>query len=464
MRTVRRRKRRNQQRDIPANSDWWRSRGVDCGWSFHWRPGFGHCRDRCDQEPGRRGHRRVNDALLSIDELAARPGRHAAGREPSPSSARFREQQFGLHDAAASQPACQRHVLHHCETDADGTAPETSETNNTNYRQILIGGDLVVSSFTVPVKGGPGSALTISDTTTNQGAGAIGSSLTKFYLSTNGSYDSADTLLRSRAVPDLAGGATSTASTTVIIPSNATAGTYNVIARADADAGTAETNELNNNAARSVTIGSDLVVGVPSTTAIKAAAGSSLDFSETVTNQGGGSSTPSVTRYYLSSNSTLSADDMLLEGGRAVPGLAAGGSSTGSTSLLLPAGVAAGLSYIIAKADGDDTVNETSETNNTASRAVSIGPDLIVSATSAPSSAAAGTAINVSNTVLNQGTDGAAATVTRFYLRRTRYSMPLTWCSARSAPFRALQQVLRMRAQQSSLFPQRRRLGATICS
>ncbi len=300
--------------------------------------------------------------------------------------------------------------------DADQTALETSETNNTNYRQILIGGDLVVSSFTVPVKGGPGSALTISDTTTNQGAGAIGPSVTKFYLSTNGSYDSADTLLGSRAVPDLAGGATSTASITVIIPSNATAGTYYLIARADGDAGIAETNELNNNAARSVTIGSDLVVSVPSTTAIKAAAGSSLEISETVINQGAGSSTPSVTRYYLSSNSTLSADDVLLEGGRAVPGLAAGGSSTGSTSLLLPAGLAAGLSYIIAKADGDDTVNETSETNNTASRAVSIGPDLIVSATSAPSSAAAGTAINVSDTVLNQGADGAAATVTRFYL------------------------------------------------
>jgi subtilase family serine protease len=297
--------------------------------------------------------------------------------------------------------------------DADGTARETSETNNTKYRQILIGGDVVVSAFTVPLKGGAGSPLTITDTT-NQGSGAVGPSVTRFYFSTNASFDGTDTWLGNRAVLDLASGAASTATTIVNIPSNVAAGTYYLIARADADAGIIETNESNNNAARSVTIGSDLVLSVSLTT-VKAAASLSLDFSETVTNQGGGAATPSVTRYYLSTNSTLSTDDVLLEGSRVVPGLPAGGSSAGSTTVLLPAGVAPGFSYIIARADGDDTVNETIESNNTTSRRISIGPDLIVSA-SAPSSVAAGSSLNVTDTVINQGADRAAPTVTRFYL------------------------------------------------
>ena len=166
---------------------------------------------------------------------------------------------------------------------------------------------------------------------------------------------------------------------------------------------------------RTVSIGSDLLTSVPSGV-LEGAAGLSLDFTETVTNQGGGVSSPTTTRYYLSSNMTLSADDVLLGGGREVPGLSAGGTSTGSTSVWLPASAAAGVAYIIAKADGDNVVSETSETNNTASRSIGIGPDLIVSTASAPGNVVAGSTITVTDTVVNQGAGAAATTSTRFYL------------------------------------------------
>jgi subtilase family serine protease len=170
-----------------------------------------------------------------------------------------------------------------------------------------------------------------------------------------------------------------------------------------------ETSETNNTLMRTLSIGSDLLISVPSGV-VKAAAGLSLDFSDTVTNQGGGTSAPTITRYYLSTNTTLSADDVLLGGGREVPGLIAGATSTGSTTVSLPASAASGVAYIIAKADGDNGVGETSETNNTASRSVSIGPDLIVSASSAPGSVAAGSTLTITDTVLNQGAGAAAAT------------------------------------------------------
>ena len=71
---------------------------------------------------------------------------------------------------------------------------------------------------------------------------------------------------------------------------------------------------------------------------------------------------------------------------------------------------------MIAKADGDGTVTETLETNNTLSRSLTVGPDLVVSAMSVPYNVRAGTSIPVSDTVLNQGADSAGPAVTRFYL------------------------------------------------
>lgn len=303
--------------------------------------------------------------------------------------------------------------------DADNVVLETSETNNALARLIQIGGDLVVSAFTVPAKGGAGMPMIVSDTIGNQGAGSIGPTVTKFYLSTNASFETADTQLGSRGVPDLDAGVSSSGSTTVTIPSGVAAGLYYLIARADADNAVSETQESNNTLARSVQLGSDLVISAISTAATKAAAGSSIVVSETVTNQGGGDATASVTRFYLSADGSLDAGDVLMDGTRAVPDLPAGASSAGSTSVIIPSGSAPGTFYIIAKADADNTSSETQETNNTRSRSISIGPDLIISSVSVSStSVPAGAAVNVTDTVMNQGADAAAPTITRFYLSK----------------------------------------------
>jgi subtilase family serine protease len=85
--------------------------------------------------------------------------------------------------------------------------------------------------------------------------------------------------------------------------------------------------------------------------------------SDTTKNQGGGAAEGTTTRYYLSTDTLLDAADLPL-GGRAVPGLNALQTSTGSTSLLVPAGTAPGNYYIIGKADADSGVPETQESNN----------------------------------------------------------------------------------------------------
>jgi subtilase family serine protease len=298
--------------------------------------------------------------------------------------------------------------------DGDGVVAETVETNNTSARQVVIGPDLLVGSLTAPATATPGAAITVTDTTRNQGGGAAGASTTRFYLSTNTLLDGSDVPLGSRPVGALAPGAGSIAATTVTLPASLAVGTYWVLAQADADGVVGETVETNNTGAATVQIGADLAIAaftVPGT----AGAGSPLTVNDTTVNQGSGTAAASTTAFYLSTNSVFDAGDVLL-GSRGVPALAPATASPGTTALPIPAATVAGTYFVIARVDADDAVAETVETNNTSARQVVIGPDLVVATFAAPPTAVAGSAITVSDTTRNQGAGGAGASTTRFYL------------------------------------------------
>jgi subtilase family serine protease len=275
--------------------------------------------------------------------------------------------------------------------------------------------DLIVATLTGSAIAGAGSPITLNDTTKNQGAGPAQPSVTGFYLSTNATLDSADVSLGTRAVPLLAPGASDSASTVLTVPSGTTVGNYYVLAKADVALSIAESNETNNVRAASVAVGPDLVVAALTLPA-SAAAGSSITVADTTKNQGGGSASASVTSFYLSANVLLDGTDVLL-GSRPAGPLAAGVSEAASTTLSIPPSTAAGLYYIIAKADGTGVVPETQELNNTKfGSATKIGPDLVESSFVVPAVAGAGIAMIVSDTVKNQGSGAAGASTTSFYL------------------------------------------------
>lgn len=255
--------------------------------------------------------------------------------------------------------------------DADATVLETQETNNTTPRLIQVGGDLTITSLTVPPKAGAGSSVAVTDTTTNQGAGPVTASSTRFYLSANTQLDASDLLLASaRAVPALGANASNAGTTMVMIPAEVTGGSYFLLAKADADGAVIETQEGNNVTARSVAIGPDLMVSAL-TVAYTVAAGSTVSVTETVFNQGAGAAGPSTTRFYLSANLTLDAGDVVLDG-RSVPTLGAGVSSAAATMVTIPTGTVPGSYYLLAKTDGDDAVAESQEGNNIKWRAVQV--------------------------------------------------------------------------------------------
>jgi subtilase family serine protease len=282
--------------------------------------------------------------------------------------------------------------------------------------------DLIVTTLTSPKTAGAGSPITLSDTTKNQASGPAPASVTRFYLSANTLLDAADISLGTRNVPQLAAGASDSASTAFTVPSGTASGNYYVLAKADADLTVAESNETNNlKVGSTVAVGPDLVVASV-TVPTSAAAGSSIAVADTTKNQGGGSASASGTSLYLSANVLLDGADVLL-GSRSIGPLAADASDAGSTSVLIPANTPAGLYYIVAKADGAGVVGETQEANNVKfSLAMKIGPDLIESSTIVPTSAGAGFPLIVSDTVKNQGSGAAGASTTRFYLS-TNFSL-----------------------------------------
>jgi subtilase family serine protease len=301
------------------------------------------------------------------------------------------------------------------EADTEEVVLEDSEINNFYTRTIGVGPDLDITSLTVPATGSPGQSISISDTTKNKGAGAAGSSVTQFYLSNNSTIDASDTLLGGRSVPVLDGGVSSAGSTTVTIPEGTTTGKWYIIAKADGEEVILETVETNNTYVRSTDIGSNMDLNIPTITVPTAAGtGQSIAITDSTKNVGTGTVDPSVTQFYLSADSTIDASDTLL-GSRNIPSLEPDAISTGSTTVTIPQSTSVGNWWIIAKADGEEAVSETSETNNTLTRTIGIGPDLDITSMSSPPTAGAGQTIDVSDTIQNIGGD-IDATVTHIYL------------------------------------------------
>jgi subtilase family serine protease len=143
-----------------------------------------------------------------------------------------------------------------------------------------------------------------------------------------------------------------------------------------------------------------------------ALAGQAIAISNTVTTAGGGTGVVFAVRFYLSADSVITTSDTSL-GNRNVAGLGPGASSTADTTVTVPAGLAPGTYYIGAIADPANQMIESNESNNTrAGNQITITvvyPDLFMTSVSGPTSAQAGDAVTVSNTVAASA-DGGSVT------------------------------------------------------
>jgi subtilase family serine protease len=264
-----------------------------------------------------------------------------------------------------------------------------------------------------PAAAAPGTSFSVSSTVANATGGAAASAFTVgFYLSADGVITASDTSIGSRSVASLAAGSTSSGATTVTVPAGLAPGIYYLGAIADSAGQVSESSEVNN-----AIVGSQILVGPDLTmTSLTGAPASVLEgggftLASTVAASAGGAVGAFAVGFYLSPDNIITGTDTLI-GTRAVASLAAGGTSTAPTAVVVPASLAPGSYYVGAIADFTGQVAEASEANNAivaAGQIQVIGPDLsMTSLSAAPATIGIGDSFSVMDTVAN-GSGGAAA-------------------------------------------------------
>jgi subtilase family serine protease len=311
-----------------------------------------------------------------------------------------------------------------CADDAAVVA-EGSESNNctasTTAVQVM-GTDLVVSAMTEPPSSASlGGTFAITETVHNQGNGSAGTSTTRYYLSVDTNSGGDKRLSATRSVPSLAGGAASTGSVTLVVPTMSL-GPYYLIACADDLKTVAEHNESNNCRTSTSTIqvtAPDLRIVALTEPPQAAVLGATFVATDTVENAGNGVAGSSTTRYYFSSDSIYNSGDKRLSATRAVPSLPGGGSLSAPITLAVPS-MAVGTYYLLACADDTNSVVEVNEANNCFAAATTVqvtAPDLVVTMVGEPPpTATVSGSFTVSAAVQNVGNGAAAGSATRFYV------------------------------------------------
>ena len=153
--------------------------------------------------------------------------------------------------------------------------------------------------------------------------------------------------------------------------------------------------------------------------------GGSLAIDATIVNQGSGAAAASTTGYYLSTDQNITTSDILLSA-RSTAALAAyqGGTywQDQAFSVTLPGNLAPGTYYLAALADSGGVIGESNETNNAWSKvqitvsSVTGLPDLYGFLRTQPATVVAGGNLAIDATIVNQGSNFAAASTTGYYL------------------------------------------------
>ena len=306
----------------------------------------------------------------------------------------------------------------------DLTGDSTFDQSSGNF-SIVTMPDLVTSDvFRSHGKLSAGSSFTASDRVRNTGNTSSGTSTTRYYLSVDAEKGTGDVQLAgSRSVPDLGPDSESVGTVTLSVPITAVPGTYHFLACADSSRVVKELDESNNCAAASAQVVieyANLVVTAIGSPPASAAPGTAFTVTDTVQNVSEVIASGSKVRYYLSSDATRNAGDILLNGTRSVPQLDAGTSSTGSRSVSVPSSASVGTYRLLACADDTSIVDESDEGDNCRAAAASVLvelPDLVTTAMGhEPSAAAAGSSITVTDTVRNASTVTSGSATSRYYL------------------------------------------------
>lgn len=283
--------------------------------------------------------------------------------------------------------------------------------------------DLTVTALTVPATARTGGTIAVASTVRNIGGSVARGAVVSFYLGTGTVRDAADVALGSRTVGAVGVNGTSTATTSLTLPATVAPGVYHLLAVVDEVGAVSERGEDNNvRASSTLTVAlfrPDLALDTVAVPAI-ASPGRSLPITSVVRNLGIAPAGPTAIRFFLSSDETLDAGDVLL-GTRALAPVRAGGTRTAHTTVTLPADTPMPATYhMIGIVDVPEDALDLDGTNNARASAplgvVAYQPDLAITSLATPATGAAGRPLAISHTVRNGGPAPAAGFVVRFLL------------------------------------------------
>ncbi|MGB8259844.1 MAG: CARDB domain-containing protein [Terracidiphilus sp.] len=210
--------------------------------------------------------------------------------------------------------------------------------------------------------------LQVTDTVKNTGNASAAASVTRYYLSPTTAVTSASFAMGgSRAVPSLAAGQSSSGSATPTVPAGMAHGAYYLIACADALMEVPETSPTPNCKASATTVtvsGADLVETAVSNPPYTFKTGGSFSVTDTAKNIGPIPAQASTTRFYLSTTTAKNGSSYPLTGTRSVGSLAPNATSSGTTQVTVPTGVAPASYYLLACANDTGSAPESDPTNN----------------------------------------------------------------------------------------------------
>ena len=289
--------------------------------------------------------------------------------------------------------------------------------------------NLVVAAVTAPVSGLAGGTINVPNRVRNAGGvAAVGPFRVGIYLSTGDDTPGAGTLIGSRMVNSLAAGAESVATTAVTVPATTPSGLTFVSVVVDVDQVVAESDEDDNGTTaptRVEIIRSDLTMLAVSGPA-RGVVGKPISVSTSVKNLGPGAAGAFTIGIYLSTTATPGSGTRI--GVRSVASLAAGVTTTATTSATIPAGTAPATYFLSAVADDARVVAETGDagdgTNGANNAAVAPGPlevvpflpDLEIAAVSGPATMGLGRPMTVAFTLRNSGPAPAGPFRVRLFL------------------------------------------------
>jgi hypothetical protein len=282
--------------------------------------------------------------------------------------------------------------------------------------------DVRIEVLTVnPTSVGPGGAFDLTYRLINDGAAGAGSFTTRFYFSTDVTISTADTYLNHERTLTLAAGARSGDYTvTVNLPADASPGTRYIGGIADFNGALAESDEMDNTRAAAITVTAlpDVRIEVLTVNPTSVGPGGAFDLTYRLINDGAAGAGSFTTRFYFSTDVTISTADTYLNHERTLT-LAAGARSGDYTvTVNLPADASPGTRYIGGIADFNGALAESDEMDNTRAAAITVTalPDVRIEVlTVNPTSVGPGGAFDLTYRLINDGAAGAGSFTTRFY-------------------------------------------------